>query len=141
MTEDTKTKEKTAFEIIGRDNIRGYVLKAVYEWPVYVNPYTIGVTAVDSILSTMNLKPEEAREAGSFLQKAFKPENILPILEGLVSKKEISRSEDKPMSDLVRESLRKYLSIYRFRKLRNMILPFAESQGILTDEDIFKEIS
>ena len=55
--------------------------------------------------------------------------------------KEISRSEDKPMSDLVRESLRKYLSIYRFRKLRNMILPFAESQGILTDEDIFKEIS
>lgn len=55
--------------------------------------------------------------------------------------KEISRSEDKPMSDLVRESLRRYLSIYRFRKLRNMILPFAESQGILTDEDIFKEIS
>ncbi len=54
---------------------------------------------------------------------------------------EISRSEDKPVSDLVRESLRRYLSVYRFRKLRNMVLPFAESQGILTDEDIFREIS
>ena len=54
---------------------------------------------------------------------------------------EISKSEDKPVSDLVRESLRRYLSVYRFRKLRNMVLPFAESQGILTDEDIFREIS
>ena len=54
---------------------------------------------------------------------------------------EISRSEEKPVSDLVRESLRRYLSVYRFRKLRNMVLPFAESQGILTDEDIFREIS
>ena len=55
--------------------------------------------------------------------------------------KKISKSEDKPISDLVRESLKRYLSIYRFRKLRNMVLPFAESQGILTDDDIFKEIS
>ena len=94
MTKDAKTKEKTAFEIIGGDNIRSYVLKAVYEWPVYVNPHAIGVTAVDSVLLTMNLKPEEAREAGSFLQEAFKPENILPILEELVSKKEIGRFED-----------------------------------------------
>ena len=54
---------------------------------------------------------------------------------------EVSRFENKPLSDFVRESLRKYLSIYRFRKLRNLTLPFAESQGILTDEDIFKEIS
>ncbi len=63
------------------------------------------------------------------------PENMREELQ------EISRSEDKPVSDLVRESLRRYLSVYRFRKLRNMVLPFAESQGILTDEDIFREIS
>jgi len=53
----------------------------------------------------------------------------------------ISRAEGKPISDLVRESLRKYIATYRFQKLRNMVLPFAEAQGILTDEDIFKEIS
>ena len=55
--------------------------------------------------------------------------------------KEISESENKPVSDLVRESLKKYIALYRFRKLRTMVLPFAEAQGILTDEDVFKEIS
>jgi predicted transcriptional regulator len=53
----------------------------------------------------------------------------------------ISREESKPMSDLVRESLQRYISIYKFRRLRNKVLPFAESQGILTDEDIFDVIS
>jgi predicted transcriptional regulator len=54
---------------------------------------------------------------------------------------EISQTENKPMSDLVRESLKKYVSIYKFHQLRNKVLPFAEAQGILTDEDIFKLIS
>lgn len=54
---------------------------------------------------------------------------------------EISRAEGKPISDLVRESLRRYIAIYRFRKLRNTVLPFAEAQGILTDEDVYKEVS
>jgi predicted transcriptional regulator len=54
---------------------------------------------------------------------------------------EISKDQDKPVSDLVRESLRKYIAVQRFRKLRNMVLPFAEAQGILTDEDVFNQIS
>jgi len=54
---------------------------------------------------------------------------------------EISKAEGKPVSDLVRESLQKYIAIYRFRKLRNMVLPFAEAQGILTDEDVYRIIS
>jgi hypothetical protein len=33
------------------------------------------------------------------------------------------------------------LAIYRFRRLKNMVLPFAEAQGILSDEDIFTMIS
>ena len=53
----------------------------------------------------------------------------------------ISKEESKPMSDLVRESLQRYISIYKFRRLRNKVLPFAESQGILTDEDVFDVIS
>ena len=55
--------------------------------------------------------------------------------------KAISKKERKPMSDLVRESLQKYIAVYRFRQLRNTFLPFAEAQGILTDEDAFKDIS
>jgi len=53
----------------------------------------------------------------------------------------ISQKESKPMSDLVRESLQRYISIYKFRRLRNKVLPFAESQGMLTDEDVFDVIS
>jgi len=53
----------------------------------------------------------------------------------------ISKEESKPMSDLVRESLQRYISIYKFHRLRNKVLPFAESQGILTDEDVFDVIA
>jgi predicted CopG family antitoxin len=60
------------------------------------------------------------------------------IRQGL---QELSKEENKPVSDIVRESLKRYLAIYRFRKLRNMTLPFAEAQGILSDEDIFRLIS
>ena len=52
----------------------------------------------------------------------------------------ISKEEDRPISSLVRESLRRYIRIYRFRKLREKVLPFAEARGLLTDEDIFKII-
>lgn len=62
------------------------------------------------------------------------PEDLRVLLE------RISKSEKVPISDLVRESIRKYVSIYRFRKLRNKVLPFAEAQGLLTDEDIFRDL-
>ncbi|MCX6339435.1 MAG: ribbon-helix-helix domain-containing protein [Candidatus Aureabacteria bacterium] len=53
----------------------------------------------------------------------------------------LSKEEHVPVSDIVRESLQKYLAIRRFRRLRTKILPFAESQGLLTDEDAFRNIS
>jgi hypothetical protein len=42
---------------------------------------------------------------------------------------------------VVRESLRRYLAAERFRALRKKTLPFAEAQGFLTDDDVFKAIS
>ena len=60
------------------------------------------------------------------------------LKEGLL---ELSRIEKKPASDIMRESLKRYLAIHRFRQLRNMTLPFAEAQGILSDEDVFGIIS
>lgn len=44
-------------------------------------------------------------------------------------------------SDVVRDSLRRYLAVEQFRELRRKTLPFAEAQGILTDEDVFRIIS
>jgi predicted transcriptional regulator len=54
---------------------------------------------------------------------------------------EISSREHVPMSDLVRESIRRYVAAQRFRALRKRTLPFAEAQGLLTDEDVFRAIS
>jgi predicted transcriptional regulator len=54
---------------------------------------------------------------------------------------EISSRQNTPVSDLVRESIRRYVAVERFRLLRKRTLPFAEAQGLLTDEDIFRAIS
>jgi len=54
---------------------------------------------------------------------------------------EISRDENRAVSDIVRESIRRYIAIERFRTVRKKILPFAEAQGLLTDEDVFKALS
>ena len=53
----------------------------------------------------------------------------------------LSREQSKPISDIVRESIRRYVAVERFRLLRRKVLPFAEAQGFLTDEDVFKAIS
>lgn len=55
--------------------------------------------------------------------------------------KKISCEDKVPVSDLVRESLSRFIATRRFQRLRNQTLPFAEAQGLLTDEDIFKTVS
>lgn len=52
----------------------------------------------------------------------------------------LSKEEKRPLSDLVRESLREFLTVRRFRKQRAKVLPFAEAQGLLTDDDVFKAL-
>ena len=54
---------------------------------------------------------------------------------------ELSKAESKPVSELVRESIQRYVAISKFRKLRSQVLPFAEAQGIFTDEDVFNALS
>ncbi len=54
---------------------------------------------------------------------------------------QISSAEAKPISDLVRESIQRYVAIYNFRRLRTTVLPFAEAQGLLTDDDVFKSMA
>jgi predicted transcriptional regulator len=49
----------------------------------------------------------------------------------------LSQEQNKPVSDIVRESIRRYVAVEKFRALRKKTLPFAEVQGYLTDEDVF----
>jgi predicted transcriptional regulator len=53
----------------------------------------------------------------------------------------LSQQQNKPVSDIVRESIRRYVAVEKFRALRKKVLPFAEAQGFLTDEDVFRAIS
>lgn len=55
--------------------------------------------------------------------------------------KKLSQQEHKAVSDIVRDSLRQYVAVQQFRSLRRKILPFAEAQGLVTDEDVFKVLS
>lgn len=54
--------------------------------------------------------------------------------------KSLSKEEKKPVSDIVRESIRRHVALERFRALRKTVLPYAEAQGILTDEDVFRTL-
>jgi len=53
----------------------------------------------------------------------------------------LSERQQRPTSEVVRDSLRQYIAAEEFRRLRRKALPFAEAQGFLTDEDVFGAIS
>ena len=44
-------------------------------------------------------------------------------------------------SDLVRQAVRREVSLRRFEDVRRRVMPFAEARGYLTDEDVFRDIS
>ena len=44
-------------------------------------------------------------------------------------------------SELVRDALRRQLSLLQFEEARRRLMPFAEDQGYLTDEDVFRDVS
>jgi antitoxin component of RelBE/YafQ-DinJ toxin-antitoxin module len=44
-------------------------------------------------------------------------------------------------SDVVRESLRRQLSLMQFEQIRERVVPLAEARGYQVDEDVFREVS
>ncbi|MEF9437375.1 MAG: ribbon-helix-helix domain-containing protein [Candidatus Mariimomonas ferrooxydans] len=63
------------------------------------------------------------------------PEKLQKKLEMVVKDEKISKSE------VIREAIGRYLAVKRFQQLRKKVLPFAEAQGLITDDDIFKTVS
>lgn len=53
----------------------------------------------------------------------------------------VTKTENVSRSEVIREALTRYIAVKRFHQLRKQVLPFAEAEGLLTDEDIFKAIS
>ena len=54
---------------------------------------------------------------------------------------EASEALGRSRSEIIRDALRRQLSVLRFEKLREQVMPFAEARGYLTDNDIFKAVS
>ena len=53
----------------------------------------------------------------------------------------LSRRTHRSASELVRESLRRYIASEQIAAVRKMTMPLAEAEGFVTDEDIFKAVS
>jgi predicted transcriptional regulator len=64
---------------------------------------------------------------------------MAPNLRKLLDK--VCTQSGRTRSDIIRDSLKRQLSIIRFEQLRRQVLPFAEARGYLTDEDVNKALS
>ena len=53
---------------------------------------------------------------------------------------ELCERTGRRRSEIVREALRRQLSLFRFEELRRRAMPFAEARGYLTDEDVMRRI-
>ena len=54
---------------------------------------------------------------------------------------QVSLRAGRTRSDVIRDALRRQLSVLMFEQLRKEALPFAEARGYLTDEDVFRDVS
>lgn len=52
-----------------------------------------------------------------------------------------AKRSGRSRSEIVRDALRRQLAIAQFQDLRRRILPLAEAAGLLTDEDVFRDVS
>lgn len=50
-----------------------------------------------------------------------------------------SRKTNLTVGQLVREAVRRYLAVQRFRELRAGTIPYAERAGFFTDEDVLSK--
>ena len=53
----------------------------------------------------------------------------------------VCKRSGKSRSEIVRDALRRQLTLLQFEQARRQLMPFAEARGYLTDEDVYREIS
>ena len=54
---------------------------------------------------------------------------------------EVCNRSGRSRSDVVRDAIKRQVSLIQFEQLRREVLPFAEARGYLTDEDVFNAVS
>ena len=53
----------------------------------------------------------------------------------------IVRLSGRTQSEVIRDALRRQLTLDMFDQMRRRVAPFAEANGFLTDEDVFRIVS
>jgi metal-responsive CopG/Arc/MetJ family transcriptional regulator len=53
----------------------------------------------------------------------------------------VSKASGRSRSEVVRDALKRELAQEQFGRLRGKVMPFAEANGYLTDEDVFRKLS
>ena len=87
----------------------------------------------------VGLRDCQVRITLSYMKTSTVTIRLDPKLERELTR--ISRQLGRSRSDVIRDALRRQLSLVRFEQARRGLLPLAEAQGILTDEDVFAEVS
>jgi Arc/MetJ-type ribon-helix-helix transcriptional regulator len=72
-----------------------------------------------------------------------KQESLTVRIDGRLAKvlARACTSSGRSRSDVVREALKRQLALMQFEQLRRKVMPFAESRGYLTDDDVFRDVS
>jgi len=85
------------------------------------------------------LPNDSARSTLSYMKSASVTIRLDAKLERELDR--LSRQLGRSRSELVRDALRRQLALARFEQARRAMLPLAEIQGFLTDEDVFADVS
>ena len=54
---------------------------------------------------------------------------------------DVCERSGRTRSDVVRDAIKRQISLIQFEQMRRDVLPFAEARGYVTDEDIFDAVS
>lgn len=54
---------------------------------------------------------------------------------------QVAKRTGKSRSEVVRDAVQRQLALARFQDLRRRVMPLAEAQGYLTDEDVLRDLS
>ena len=66
----------------------------------------------------------------------------VPIPDELRQEMEkLSQQQGRALTELVVESMRRYIAAQELREIRAELRPYAEAEGFFSDEDIFKAVS
>jgi predicted transcriptional regulator len=63
---------------------------------------------------------------------------IDPKLEKALER--IASATGRTKSEIAREALKRHVAVAHFRELRRKTLPFAEAQGLVSEDDVFRAL-